>query len=303
MLELVTLFAWGFVVGCYGTLVGIGGGPLILPVLAFFYRFDTPTLIATSLFVIFCNTFSGTLAYLNEKRVDVVSGTKFGLATIPGSLVSTFAVYYIHIHVFTFFFGLFLVSLAVYIYKHPFQVLGYEALVQRGMELAEGNPFASRSSRYMVGRRPRKIDLEDQPLNDGFVRRILRDEFGRVYKYDVNETLGTAVTAVIGIFSTFLGVGGGFIQVPVLIYLLTFPAHVATATSHYITAINTFFTLIPFVINGDVAYAVAIPLAIGAILGAQLGALLSNKIDAVTLQRLLVPVFVFMGIKLIFFNS
>ena len=303
MTELLCLFAWGFAVGCYGTLVGIGGGPLILPVLAFFYRYDTPTLIATSLFVIFFNTFSGSLAYLKEKRVDIVSGTKFGLATIPGSLVSTFAVYYIHIHVFTFFFGLFLVTLAVYIYRNPFQVLGYEALVRRGKELAEGNPFSRRGSRYSALRNANKNASEAQPIIAGFVRRVIKDEFGRIYKYDVNETLGTAVTAIIGIFSTFLGVGGGFIQVPVLIYLLAFPPHVATATSHYITAINTFFTLIPFVINGDVAYTVAIPLALGAILGAQLGALLSNKIDAETLQKLLVPVFVFMGIKLIFFNS
>lgn len=302
-MELLCLFAWGFAVGCYGTLVGIGGGPLILPVLAFFYRYDTPTLIATSLFVIFFNTFSGTLAYLKEKRVDIVSGTKFGLATIPGSLVSTFAVYYIHIHIFTFFFGLFLVTLAVYIYRNPFQVLGYEALVRRGKELAENNPFSSRGSRYAAVRRANENASEAKPINEGFVRRVIKDEFGRIYKYDVNETLGTAVTALIGIFSTFLGVGGGFIQVPVLIYLLAFPPHVATATSHYITAINTFFTLIPFVINGDVAYAVAIPLAMGAILGAQLGALLSNKIDAETLQKLLVPVFVFMGVKLIFFNS
>ncbi len=302
-MEIYYLFAWGFAVGCYGTLVGIGGGPLILPVLAFFYRYDTPTLIATSLFVIFFNTFSGSLAYLKEKRVDIVSGTKFGLATIPGSLISTFAVYYIHIHVFTFCFGLFLVALAVYIYRNPFQVLGYEALVRRGQDFAENNPFSSRGSRFAAVRRAGENAAETKSIIEGSVRRVIKDEFGRVYKYDVNETMGTVVTALIGIFSTFLGVGGGFIQVPVLIYLLTFPPHVATATSHYITAINTFFTLIPFVINGDVAYAVAIPLALGAILGAQFGALLSNKIDPVTLQKLLVPVFIFMGIKLVFFNN
>ena len=92
------------------------------------------------------------------------------------------------------------------------------------------------------------------------------------------------------------------IQVPVLVYLLSFPVHIATATSHYITCINTFFTLIPFLVNHDIVYGPAINLSLGVVVGAQIGAKISNKLIGKTLLKLLIPVFVFMGIKLLLFK-
>lgn len=297
----------GFVVGLYGTLVGIGGGPLIVPVIAMMFGYDTPTVIAISLFVIFFNTLSGSVAYIKEKRVDLVSGTKFGLATIPGSLISTFGVYYIHLHVFTFFFGLLLLGLAVYIFFKPAEagvVRVTPVAVNRSGATAKLRPYQIRASRYypLWGAQEQNADAWEQIRGEHISDRVIRDELGNVYRYRVNEQIGMVIAALIGIFSTFLGIGGGLIQVPVLVYLLSFPVHVATATSHYITAINTCFTLIPFMVNNDIVYRPALTLALGAVVGAQIGARLSNRIYGNTLLKLLIPVFLFAGIKLLFFN-
>jgi len=301
MVETLGLVILGFIVGFYGTLVGIGGGPLIVPVITMLFHYDTPTVVATALFVIFFNTLSGSIAYVRENRVDLVSGTKFGLATIPGSLISTFVVYYIHIDIFTSYFGIFLIGLAAYIFLKPAESKVFQAAPGRSTARKR---FPLRVSRFSPRLGIEDLDSEEWDVHEekDTVQRIIRDSFGNVYKYRVNERLGMVITALIGIFSTFLGIGGGLIQVPVLVYLLSFPVHVATATSHYITAINTCFTLIPFMINNDIAYKPAVTLAFAAVVGAQLGARISNRLPGKALLRFLIPVFLFMGIKLLFFG-
>jgi len=306
MVETLGLVALGFFVGLYGTLVGIGGGPLIVPVITMMFNYDTPTVVATALFVIFFNTLSGSIAYIKENRVDLVSGTKFGLATIPGSLISTFAVYYIHIDIFTSYFGVFLLGLAVYIFLKPAESKVFQAVPA----VAGFGRTTSRNRSYLRGSRfsptlgIEDLDSADWDLTEkkNSAQRVIRDSRGNVYKYRVDERLGMVITALIGVFSTFLGIGGGLIQVPVLVYLLSFPVHVATATSHYISAINTCFTLIPFMVNHDIAYKPAITLAFAAVVGAQLGARISSRIPGKALLRFLIPVFLFMGIKLLFFG-
>ncbi|MEI6125732.1 MAG: sulfite exporter TauE/SafE family protein [Pseudomonadota bacterium] len=305
MLEIFFLVVIGFAIGTYGTLVGIGGGPLIIPILALWYKFPTSTVIATSLFVIFFNTLSGSIAYFREKRIDMVSGTKFALITIPFSLLSTFGVYYINLSVFDVYFGLFLLILAGYILFKPIEADMAQPLSASGKNRS---PFlksgAPRSYSLLYTTIMRKGDQEPEkrtPWYKGGVKeRIIKDKAGIVYRYQVNEVFGLVLTAIIGIFSTFLGIGGGLIQVPVLVYLLFFPVHIATATSHYITAINTLFTLIPFLVHGDVAYRPAVTLALGVVVGAQFGARFSMKLSGDTLLKLLIPVFIFMGLKLLF---
>jgi hypothetical protein len=306
MVETLGLVVLGFFVGLYGTLVGIGGGPLIVPAITMLFDYDTPTVIATALFVIFFNTVSGSIAYVKENRVDLVSGTKFGLATIPGSLVSTFAVYYIHIDIFTSYFGIFLIGLAAYIFLKPVESKVFQAapvLAGFGRTTARKR-LPLRGSSYSRRLGIEDLDSEEWDVTEekNSVQRVIRDSLGNVYNYRVNERLGMVATALIGVFSTFLGIGGGLIQVPVLVYLLSFPVHVATATSHYVTAINTCFTLIPFMVNNDIAYKPAVTLAFAAVVGAQLGARISNRILGKTLLRFLIPVFLFMGIKLLFFG-
>jgi len=297
MLEVLGLLLFGLVVGCYGTLVGIGGGPLIVPMVATLYPYNTTTVVAISVLVVFCNTLSGSIAYLREQRIDLVSATKFGLASIPGALLSVFALYYIHLNTFSFLFGFFLLLLATYIFLHPMTMEFAGAGGKFWKSRRARDPLASRFSygEEFVG----TLDLPEK----GPAQRTIRDKSGNVFSYTVNEPLGIGITALIGVFSTFLGIGGGLIQVPALVYVLAFPVHVATATSHFITAINAGFTLIPLIVADAIPYHIALPIAGGAIIGAQIGARLSNKICGKTLLRLLVPVFIFMGAKLMFFSQ
>ena len=82
-LELAPL---GFLIGAYGTLVGAGGGSVLVPALLFLLPGESSaTITAISLAVVFFNAYSGTVAYARMGRIDVRAGAVLTLASVPGS--------------------------------------------------------------------------------------------------------------------------------------------------------------------------------------------------------------------------
>src|SRR2546428_7136251 len=70
------LLGLGFLIGCFGTLIGAGGGFLLVPLLLLGYHFSPPTAVGTSLALVFLNAASGSVAYLRQRRVDLGLGWK-----------------------------------------------------------------------------------------------------------------------------------------------------------------------------------------------------------------------------------
>ena len=78
----------GLAIGAYGTLIGAGGGFILMPLLLLVYPKDPPqTLAAISLIVVFFNAASGSLAYARMKRIDYRSGLLFSSVGIPGAIL------------------------------------------------------------------------------------------------------------------------------------------------------------------------------------------------------------------------
>lgn len=98
-----------------------------------------------------------------------------------------------------------------------------------------------------------------------------------------NKTVGIIISLFVGFFSSIFGIGGGLIHVPALIYIMGFPTHIATATSHFILAISTLVGTATHIIENHVVFSVAIPCSIGAIFGAQLGAKIAKRLKARTI--------------------
>jgi len=113
IIEFLTLAPIGFAVGAYGTLVGAGGGSVLVPVLIFLYpSADPASLTAMSLAVVFFNAYSGTLAYMRMGRVNYRAGILFTAASIPGAILGTKLVYSLPRNLFDLFFGLLLMAIA-----------------------------------------------------------------------------------------------------------------------------------------------------------------------------------------------
>ena len=244
----------GLGVGAYGTLIGAGGGFLLVPILLLLYPQETPAqLTAVSLATVFANAGSGSVAYLRARRVDLRTAAVFALATIPGAVLGAIAIHGVARGTFELLFGAVLGVLAVYLLWRPVRGPGSGSVL---------------------------------PVT---TRRVLFDAAGNRYDYGFNLPLGIALSAVVGFVSSFLGIGGGIIHVPVMTQLLGFPVHIATGTSHAVLVVMAGTGTAVHAITGvfgPVARRTLV-LAAGVVVGAQIGARLSARTGGPRIVRLL----------------
>lgn len=112
----VVHFVSGIGIGALGTLIGAGGGWMIVPLLLFGYRFSPQEAVGTSLAVVFLNALSGSVAYMIQGRVLYRMGFAFALATIPGALGGALLVQYLNSRWFSVLFGCLLLLIAVFLH-------------------------------------------------------------------------------------------------------------------------------------------------------------------------------------------
>jgi uncharacterized membrane protein YfcA len=118
--EFLRLGPLGVLVGAYGTLVGAGGGSVLVPLLLFLLPDQTPaTVTAVSLAVVFFNAYSGTIAYMRMGRIDYRCGVLFMLAGLPGAVVGPLLVHEISRSLFDPAFGALLLLLGGFLVINP----------------------------------------------------------------------------------------------------------------------------------------------------------------------------------------
>ena len=115
MIEEIWLIPLGFVAGVLGSIIGLGGGIIAVPVMTF--AGFPPTLAASnSLFAAFSNAVASTASYAKQKRVEFGIGIKLGLMCIPGRVLGAFVSDGVTPVIFQILFALVLISSAVYIF-------------------------------------------------------------------------------------------------------------------------------------------------------------------------------------------
>lgn len=118
----------------------------------------------------------------------------------------------------------------------------------------------------------------------------------------VNMPLGLLISFVIGFISSIFGIGGGVIHVPAMVGFLGFPAHIATATSHFVLAISSVIGVSSHQWEGHILWDYAILFGIGAIFGAQAGAKISKRVKARAILFLLAGALMLLALRLIFLS-
>lgn len=266
----------GFTAGVIGTIIGAGGGFLVVPYLLLARHFSPQLAVGTSLTMVFFNALSGTYAYAKQKRIDYNTAWKFALATIPGSIAGAYAAQFMVGRTFRVTFALFITAVAVNILYRSFN--NKAAAASNNESLNQGSGASTKSR----------------------VTRILTDAYGKTYHISYDVRIGIITSFGVGFISSILGIGGGLIHVPLMIYVLGFPAHMATATSHLVLTISSLVGASSHLYFGDVQIKAAVLLAIGAILGAQIGARLARKVKEKFIIRLLAVALFFLAFRLLF---
>ncbi len=118
--EFLLLAPLGLAVGAYGTLVGAGGGSLLVPALLILLPNESPaTITAMSLAVVFFNAYSGTIAYVRMGRVNYRIATLFTLASLPGAVVGVLLVHEVPRAIFEPVFGVLLLTVGLTLVVNP----------------------------------------------------------------------------------------------------------------------------------------------------------------------------------------
>ena len=118
--------------------------------------------------------------------------------------------------------------------------------------------------------------------------------------YGFSLPIGLLISLGVGFLSTLLGIGGGIIHVPALVTLLGFPAHIATATSHFILAISSATGTGVNLGLGRVQLGPALAMGVGAIGGAQIGGRLARRVHGRWIVRGLAGALFLVGLRLLF---
>ena len=111
-MELLSFLIVGVFVGILGSLLGIGGGVVIVPLLVFYWGYEPQVAIGTSVLVVLLNSISGTLGYMRKKQVCVDAAIKFAIATVPGAFFGSYAAEFLQGRLFYGVFGLFFLAVA-----------------------------------------------------------------------------------------------------------------------------------------------------------------------------------------------
>ncbi|WP_292898826.1 sulfite exporter TauE/SafE family protein [Nitratireductor sp.] len=260
------LLAMGGAVGFLSGMFGVGGGFLITPLLIF-YNIPPAIAVATGANQVIASSFSGALAHFKRKSLDL----KLGTVLLAGGIVGAS----LGVSVFAYLRRLGQLDLIVSLLYVAF--LG----VVGGLMLMESVRAIRRS------RGGQTVTLRKPGQHNWIHRLPLKMRF-RASKLFVSVIPVLALGAFIGFLASIMGVGGGFIMVPALIYLLKVPTNVVIGTSLFqIIFVAAFTTIIHSTANQTVDVVLAFLLMVGGVAGAQYGARVGQKLRGEQLRALL----------------
>ena len=273
------LLGLGGIVGILSGMFGVGGGFLMTPLL-FFIGIPPAVAVATEANQIVASSFSGVLAHLKRKTVDLRMGTVLLVGGLIGSSLG--------ITLFNYLKSLGQVELLVQLCYVVFlgmigTLMFFESLKAiRKSGKASGTLPPTRRKHNWVHNLPFKMKFRVSGLYISVIPPFL-------------------VGILVGILAAIMGVGGGFIMVPAMIYLLGMPTKVVVGTSLFqIIFVTAFTTMLHATTNYTVDIVLAVLLLVGGVIGAQIGTRIGVKMKAEQLRILLALMVLFVCGKLAF---
>lgn len=263
-------------VGFLSGLFGVGGGFLMTPLLIFI-GIPPAVAVATEANQIVASSVSGVLAHWRRGNVDIKMGI---LLLIGGVIGSTFGVW-----LFTFLKDLGQIDLVIKLsYVVFLGIIGALMLVE--------SINAMRAKKSKTRKRSHTHNwMHGLPFK-------MRFRKSRLY---ISAILPIAIGVFVGILSAIMGVGGGFVMVPAMIYLLGMPTAVVVGTSLFqIIFVTANVTILQSVSNQTVDFILALLLLLGAVVGAQFGARFGAKMQGEQLRGLLAIIVIAVCLKLTF---
>lgn len=270
--NILLFLAMGGAVGFLSGMFGVGGGFLMTPLLIF-AGIPAAVAVGTGAAQILASSVSGALAQWRRRNVDVKMGTVLLMGGLVGSALGVEMVRLMRHH------GLFDFSIAA-CYVIFLGVIGLLMLIESTNTIRQ-----VRAGRVVTGRRSGQHNwVHGLPLKMRFHR-------SRLY---ISALTPLVLGLFVGLLVALMGVGGGFIMVPAMIYLLRMPTNVVVGTSLFqIVFLTAATTVLQASVNFNVDVILAVILMIGGVVGAQFGAAAGERLKGEELRFLLATFILF----------
>ncbi|MFP5240310.1 MAG: sulfite exporter TauE/SafE family protein [Acidobacteriota bacterium] len=281
--NIAAVFGLGGAVGLLSGIFGVGGGFLMTPLLIMMGIPPTVAAASDSNQIVGAST-SGTLAHLRLGNVDVKMGL---LLLIGGVLGGTVGVEIIKV--------LRAMGNADFLINVTYVLM---------LGLVGGYMFIESLQSMRKAKAPARNEPEKHAKSSAFARFSASLPWQMEFKRSgvrMSPLLPLFLGGVVGVLSAIMGVGGGFIMVPVMVYLLRMPMHVVVGTSLFqilFTCINV--TVMQSVSNHTVDFVLALILLVGSSLGAQVGAKVGKKLHGDQLKILLASLVLVVMFKILY---
>jgi hypothetical protein len=281
--EALLMLVGGAAAGVFGSLLGLGGGVLIVPLLTLGFGLDLRAAVGVSLVAVIVTSSAAAGVYLERNIANLRLGMTLELFTAMGALVGGLVAFLIEERVLAFLFAILLGYVAVSMIRSR---AGTADPADAPIEDADADAATATGS--------------ESPLDelDRHRSRILRHLSGDDYAV---RNLGRAIVGSTGagVLSALLGIGGGIVKVPLMHLAMGVPIRVATATSNLMIGITASASAVIYLLRGEIDPFVAGPTAIGVFVGASFGSRVAHRIDLRILRGLFVAVLLYTAVQML----
>jgi uncharacterized protein len=267
---LLLIFGGAVLAGIVGSLVGLGGGVLLVPMLTLAFGYPIQYAIGTSIVAVIATSSGSAAAYVRDHLTNMRVGLFLEVATTTGAITGAFLTGFLVPNLLFVIFGIvLLISVVPLVFK-----------------ISEELPRGVRNDHWanwlhLAGSYP------DRRL-------------GREVSYQVTRTpLGLAMMYLAGVLSGLLGIGSGAFKVLAMDTVMRLPMKVSTTTSNFMIGVTAAASAGIYFSRGDIPPLLAAPVALGVLAGAFIGSRLLTRLSNKTLRLIFLPVMAVIAMQMV----
>jgi len=265
----LTLLGISVGAGFLGSLVGLGGGVVVVPALTLIYGIDIRYAIGASIVSVIATSSGAAAAYVKERLTNLRVAMLLELGTTTGAITGAFIAGIIHSRWLFVIFGLALAYSGV-------------AMVRRSQRRGEAVPSDGWADRLR--------------LHGSYFDEVR----GREVAYRVTRTrLGLFLMYLAGLISGLLGIGSGVFKVPAMDLGMRIPIKVSSATSNFMIGVTAAASAGVYFVRGDIDPFIAAPVATGVVIGALAGSRVLPRTDSRLLRLVFVVVLLVISVQMV----
>lgn len=264
------IFGISIIAGLLGSILGLGGGIIITPVLTLFFGIDIKYAIGASIVSVIATSSGAAIAYIKDRITNIRIGMFLEIATTTGAITGAFLSGIISTKYLYFIFGILLLYSAI-------------AMIKKGKdELPKDVPL------HPVAKKLK--------LNGEYYDKILQKQV----EYNVTGVYGgLGMMYVAGVISGLLGIGSGIFKVMAMDLFMKLPLKVSSATSNFMIGVTAAASAGVYLLRGNIDPKISAPVALGVLFGATIGTRVMQNLKSKTIRKIFIPVLAYVSVEMI----